>query len=731
MKYWILTTEYPPLFGGGISTYCFEASRMHTNFGDEVTVFIPDDKVADYESRTSSGVRVISFNSNRSKLANHLGYVPRLSFEFAAILKQIIDIEGKPDYIEAQEYLAIAYYTLQFKLLKYPSFEGIPVILVLHSPAFLYLYYNREGVYEFPNYWTGELEISCIRAADLIIAPSQYIVDEIKKHISLDGLNVSVIRNPYQFESDNAVQTSKAESPDLPKPSVIRRGRIVFYGKLSPQKGVFEMFEYFKHLWDAGESYILHVVGGTEKVYYPEMKTMGQLIEDRYASYIRKGLVKFTGKVSPAVKDLVLSDAHVVLIPSLNDNLPYAAIEAMGLGKVILASVQGGQAELIADNVNGFLFDHEHQETFAEKLKLILSLEDKRLNEIGMEAARSIREQLAYKRIYQLKSALLFGLDKNRIRHQFPFTRPLAIPDKSLPVKTAGGLLSVVIPYYNMGDFIDACIASVLEGSYTNTEIIIVDDGSTDYESKTALDKWRKHSRVIVETKSNAGLAHTRNYGASKAKGEYLAFLDADDTVAPEYYSKALKVLSEYENISFVGCWVQFFGTKSDIWPTWNPEPPYILLHNTMNSSALVYKRAAFLEAGTNDKKVDYGLEDYGSIISLLNAGYRGVVLPETLFNYRIRPDSMYRSLTRYKAMYSHQYLATTYPGLYRQYATDIFSLMNANGPSFAYDNPSFGIRVTSTVIGNSGMINNLKMFVKRNPALKKVLLQAKAMMKL
>ena len=91
----------------------------------------------------------------------------------------------------------------------------------------------------------------------------------------------------------------------------------------------------------------------------------------------------------------------------------------------------------------------------------------------------------------------------------------------------------------------------------------------------------------------------------------------------------------------------------------------------------------------------------------------------------------MYRSLTRYKAMYSHQYLASKYPALYQLYATDIFSLMNANGPSFAYDNPSFGIRVTSTVIGNSGMINNLKMFVKRNPALKKVLLQAKAMMKL
>jgi hypothetical protein len=81
--------------------------------------------------------------------------------------------------------------------------------------------------------------------------------------------------------------------------------------------------------------------------------------------------------------------------------------------------------------------------------------------------------------------------------------------------------------------------------------------------------------------------------------------------------------------------------------------------------------------------------------------------------------------------MYSYQYLASKFPDLYRLYAVDIFSLMNANGPSFAYDNPSFGMRVTSSIVGNNGLVNNLKMFVKRNPTLKKVLLQAKAMMKL
>ncbi|RYY30310.1 MAG: glycosyltransferase [Chitinophagaceae bacterium] len=718
MNYWILTTEFPPLFGGGISTYCYEAARMHLQHGDKVTVFIPDDTVPDYEIRTFEGIRVIAFNSNRSKLAESLGYIPRLSYEFAMMVRLMIQQEGKPAMIESQEYLAIAYYTLQFKMMKDAALLDVPVVLILHSPAFLYLYYNREGIYEFPNYWTGELEISCIRAADHVIAPSQYIVDEINKHIDLSGVPITVVRNPYRF-------TEMAIS------NAVKRNRIVFFGKLSPQKGVFEMFRYFKVLWDNGAEYVLEVVGGMDKVYYPEMKTMGQLIEQRYAAYIKRGLVVFHGQITPAQKGAMLADAHVVLIPSLNDNLPYAAIEAMGLGKLVLVSRQGGQAELIDNGVNGLVFTHEDPATFGLKLKEALEMDNETIRRIGTSAAASIRGALEYDKVYMEKMEALTVMRKSAPRQFFPYARPLHRAIRVASAEGKPGLLSVVIPYYNMGAYIDECVESVLQSLHPIVEVIIVNDGSTEAQSLAALQKWQKHPRITVQTKLNEGLAETRNYGARLASGEFLAFLDADDKVTPDYYSKAIALLSSYDDVSFVGSWVQFFGTKTNLWPTWNPEPPYILLHNSMNTSALVYKKQAFLAAGFNDKTVDYGLEDYGSLVSLLDSGFRGVVIPEPLFHYRIRPDSMYRSLTRYKAMYSHQYLAARFPDLYKTYAADIFNLMNANGPSFAYDNPSFGIRVTSTVVGNSGFINDLKMFVKRNPALKKALLQVKSLMKL
>jgi glycosyltransferase involved in cell wall biosynthesis len=691
---------------------------MLTAKGHAVSVFVPDDQVRDHRVVFEENVRIIQFNSNRSNMANWLGYAPRLSFEFAAIVRSFIQKEGKPDCLESQEYLGIPYFILQYKLLGYPGFEKLPVLLTLHSPAFLYLYYNREGIYEFPNYWIGEMEMSCIQSADRIIAPSRYIVSEIKKHMDIDDSRISVIANPYL--------------PEAGVEATISRNKIVFYGKLSPQKGVFELFSYFKALWDRGFPHGLTVIGGTDKVYYPEMKTMGQVITRQYDSYIKKGLIQFTGKIAPQKRDAYLSDAHVVLIPSRNDNLPYAAIEAMSLGKTVLASVQGGQAEIIADGLNGFVFDHENPETFAEKLQHILSLKDDALLDIGKRARQSVVERFNYDEIYMQKAPVIEQLCKNRMeRKAFPFTRKIEPAGMPAACDHTPGLLSVVIPYFNMGAYIDECIGSILQSAYTNLEIIIVDDGSRGRENLWGLQKWKDHQSVRIVQQENEGVANARNKGAALAKGEFLAFLDADDKIEPDYYNKAIAVLKQYENVFFAGSWLQFFGSKKGIWPTWNPEPPYILLHNSVNSSSLVYKRAAYLSGGMHDKAVDYGLEDYGSLINMLDHGYRGIVLPECLFHYRIRPGSMYRGLTRHKLLYSYQYISARHPRLYHQYAPQLFGLLNANGPSFAYDNPSFGIRVKSENQSQNGVVNGLKTIVKKNPALKKIALQVKQLFNL
>ncbi len=175
MNYWLLTTEYPPFHGGGISTYCHYTAKMLAASGVNVTVFVPDDAIKDHAiTEPEQGIRLIRFNSDRNGLSASLGHVARLSYAFAGMVRETLSRHERPDIIESQDYLGIAYYLLQFKYLLYPELSGIPVILTLHSPAFLYLEYNRAPIYRFPDFWTGEMEKQAIRMADHLIQPYSF-----------------------------------------------------------------------------------------------------------------------------------------------------------------------------------------------------------------------------------------------------------------------------------------------------------------------------------------------------------------------------------------------------------------------------------------------------------------------------------------------------------------------------------------------------------------------------
>lgn len=713
MKYWLLTTEYPPLHGGGISTYCFFTAQMLAQAGMQVTVFINDDSINDFiVTDEKKGIRVIRFNTDRDNLNKVLGYTAKLSYAFATIVKQIIEQDGKPDFIEAQDYLGIAYYLTQFKHAGYSFLSDLPILITIHSPAFIYLAYNKVPVYCYPDFWTGEMEKQSITAADALIAPSFFIIKEIESYISLATKKITVIANPYQ----------KHAIKDI----VFERNRIVYYGKLSPQKGSFALLTYFKVLWDEGFPYPLHIIGGTDIVYHPEQQTMGQLIEKKYATYIQQGLLKLHGKIKPQQIERYLKDAHVVIVPSIVDNLPYIVMEAMSLGKVVLVSKQGGQNEMIEEGVSGFSFDHDIPATFAEQLKKIVLLDDETIQQIGLNAREQIEKLYSFDVIAAQKINFLKTIQSNKTRQDyFPFLHQ----QEMIPIAGTGaakGLLSVVIPYFNMGNYIDDCLQSINNSSYKNIEIIIINDGSIDRQSIDKLNTLRNNNELIIIDRKNAGLAATRNFGASIAKGQFLAFLDADDKVAPAYYHKAIHALERNKNVFFIGAWTQYFENSNTLWPAFTPQPPYALVHNPVNSSALVYKKDAFWAAGLNDADTGYVMEDYESVINMLHNGLNGIVLPEVLFYYRVRSGSMFRNVTKEKLVYSNRYIAEKHAAYYSKFATSVINLLNANGPGYLYDNPTFKVTVSSKSTIERTIVTKLKNFIKRNEQFKKIALTLK-----
>ena len=108
-------------------------------------------------------------------------------------------------------------------------------------------------------------------------------------------------------------------------------------------------------------------------------------------------------------------------------------------------------------------------------------------------------------------------------------------------------LISVIVPIYDVESYLPKCVESVLRQTYTNLEIILVDDGSPDNSGKICDDFAARDPRVRVIHKENGGLSSARNAGLDAAHGEYITFLDSDDWIAEDAYEHLLSVLRKYD----------------------------------------------------------------------------------------------------------------------------------------------------------------------------------------
>lgn len=108
--------------------------------------------------------------------------------------------------------------------------------------------------------------------------------------------------------------------------------------------------------------------------------------------------------------------------------------------------------------------------------------------------------------------------------------------------------ISVIIPIYNIEDCLERCVKSVLAQTYSDIEVILVDDGSTDNTPALVDSLAATDSRIRAFHKPNGGSSSARNYGIARATGEYLGFVDSDDYIEPDMYEKLLS-LAKQENL--------------------------------------------------------------------------------------------------------------------------------------------------------------------------------------
>jgi len=199
--------------------------------------------------------------------------------------------------------------------------------------------------------------------------------------------------------------------------------------------------------------------------------------------------------------------------------------------------------------------------------------------------------------------------------------------------------VSIVIPCYNDGQYLDESVGSALAQTYGDIQVIIVNDGSTD---SATLDKLGSFTdpKITVLHKENGHLSSARNHGIQYASGEYILTLDADDWFEPSFVQKAVDILDNQKMVGGVTCYLKAFGLKRFSWKPLGGNLKNFLFRQESCASAM-FRRERWEALGGYDEQMRSGYEDWEFWIRLTSSGFTVQVIKEYLFHYRITSKSM------------------------------------------------------------------------------------------
>lgn len=223
-------------------------------------------------------------------------------------------------------------------------------------------------------------------------------------------------------------------------------------------------------------------------------------------------------------------------------------------------------------------------------------------------------------------------------------------------------LISIIVPIYNVEKYLNKCIESIVNQTYENIEIILIDDGSNDNSGIICDEYAKKDNRIIVVHKENGGVSSARNKGLKIAKGEWISFVDADDWIEQTFCQTLLnKVTQEQADIALCGYnritdnriekinannQEVFLNSNEYLVKSLNPQTGFGFCHMKLIKKE-VLKSISFNE------RIEVG-EDALFNIQLSTYIKKTVFLKQPLYNYRINNQSVVK---RYDENYANKYL--------------------------------------------------------------------------
>lgn len=473
---------------------------------------------------------------------------------------------------------------------------------------------------DYPIYFHMHNDVDIYRSPEYIrtltengvqfISISNYITSQIKKY-SPDAV-VHLLYNGISL--DDYSMTTRVNDGKI---------RFLYAGRVIPTKGVMELVQAYLKMHE-------HIA--PEYAAKTELEIIG--FSDNCTQYEKKiyelakknsDIIKCQKRLSTAEMAKKYNEFDVVVMPTIDEE-PFGlvALETIAKGMALITTNSGaipevvGEGAVIVDKNSDFISNLAMQ---MEKL----AVDSDYRNELGKKAYSMARRVIA------------FNIDNY-------YYRLVNILD----TKCSQNTISVIVPVYNVQDQLKKCVNSLINQSYTNLEIILVDDGSTDNSGLMCDELAGLDQRIRVIHQNNGGLSAARNSGLDIATGEYIFFVDSDDYLDLSTLEKLMNHMSRC-NADVVACGFAYTYDEKPESPFTNPSPGIwsgkeaviqMMTNNNLCTTAWnkLYKACLWKDVRFPKGRVH---EDEATTYKVLYASNTVAYLPECLYKYYQRENTI------------------------------------------------------------------------------------------
>lgn len=537
--------------------------------------------------------------------------------------------EHEFDLIEFADVWADGFHSVQAKR-TLGEFEEAVLAVRLHSPIFLLQRVNQQDTLNLASSIVHFMEMETIRGADVVLSPSQAITNEVTSMLG------GRIRADWRDEPTPVHQVPNPFDPHLvyrdpPRRQTSARPIVLAYGRLEYRKGFHLLMRAATRLLEDGQDLEVRIYGNDTTTWPGRRSVRDQLerlVPDAWADRF-----SIDDKLSREQIAQCVVDATVCCFPSLWENCPYACLEAMSLGTVVVGSDAGGMAEIIEHDRSGLLFHAGNESHLASMLSRALT----------SDSLQSRVADLAPKRVRELTNPA--GVCKRLHEIVASIQEPVI-----LAADEPGQTVAVIIPHKDMSGTLEVAVRSARDQSRPPNEIIIVDDGSETDGALALLDELEQEDDLTVIRQANAGLSGARNAAIRATRCDYVIPLDADDQLGPDFIERTLTAVSRDPGLDVVTTLMACF-TRLPQDPQYGFAPvgfdrDTMTIRNVASSCTALLRRASVLEAGGYDEAMS-AYEDWDLYCAMASKGMRCALVPEHLVFNRVRSDSMLRSIDR------------------------------------------------------------------------------------